>query len=172
MIIELPLPSSSETHILTSVQLHPYLTSISGFWLVKSNWISNSVVMLHNSQGGMSGSYLPTYTSSSHENENAIPQSPTSSSNLSKALRDTIPLNPGSPSLACPVSECSLVFKGETAHGYLWRHLKRPGIHRRVGDEKTAWLNLHKIEHDRLLATRRITPPFHKLVSGVLTNLI
>ena len=130
------------------------------------------MVMLHNSQGGMSGSYLPTYTSSSHENENAIPQSPTSSSNLSKVLRDTIPLNPGSPSLACPVSGCSLVFKGETAHGYLWRHLKRPGIHRRVGDEKTAWLNLHKIEHDRLLATRRITPPFHKLVSGVLTNLI
>ncbi|PUU83361.1 hypothetical protein B9Z19DRAFT_1119431 [Tuber borchii] len=104
----------------------------------------------------MSGSNLPTYTSSSSSsrNENAIPQSPNSSSNLSKALRNTIPLNSGPPALSCPVSGCSMVFKGEIAHEYLWRHLKRPGIHRRAGDEKTAWLNLHKIEHDRLLATR------------------
>ena len=131
------------------------------------------MAMPHDSYEGMSGSYLPIYTfSSSSENENAIPQSPTSSSNLSKALRDTILLSLGKLTLACLVSGCSLVFKGEIALGYLWRHFKRPGIHRCAGGEKTAWLNLHKIEHDRFLATRRIAPPFYKLTSGVLTNLI
>ena len=43
-------------------------------------------------------------------------------------------------------------------HGYLWRHLKRPGAHGRTGEEKATWENLHKIEHDRLLATRGMTP--------------
>ncbi|PUU72545.1 hypothetical protein B9Z19DRAFT_1137296 [Tuber borchii] len=40
------------------------------------------------------------------------------------------------------------------APGYLWRHLKRPGVCGRIGDEKAAWRNLHRIEHDRLLPTR------------------
>jgi len=48
-------------------------------------------------------------------------------------------------------------------HGYLWRHLGRPGVYGLSSDEKVAWENLHKIEHDRLLATRSITPPFRKL---------
>lgn len=43
-------------------------------------------------------------------------------------------------------------------HGYLWRHLGRPGVYGLSIDEKVAWENLHKIEHDRLLATRSINP--------------
>ncbi|PUU83371.1 hypothetical protein B9Z19DRAFT_1119451 [Tuber borchii] len=114
--------------------------------------------MSQNSHEGISGLYLPTYTPSSSGNE-IVSQTPTPP-NLSKAFHDTTP-DPGAPTLACPVSSCSLVFKGDIAHGYLWRHLKRPGIHGRTGDEKIIWLNLHKTEHDRLLATR-ITPAQRK----------
>ncbi|KAG0640972.1 hypothetical protein HOY80DRAFT_1040512 [Tuber brumale] len=67
----------------------------------------------------------------------------------------------GPPAIVCPVSVCSLVFGGEAPDGYLWRHLRRPGIHGRTGDEKSAWLHLHKIEHDRHLATR-VTPARRK----------
>ncbi|PUU77837.1 hypothetical protein B9Z19DRAFT_1127680 [Tuber borchii] len=31
---------------------------------------------------------------------------------------------------------------------------KAPWVHEHTGDEKAAWVNLHKIEHDRPLATR------------------
>lgn len=103
----------------------------------------------------MSGNYLPT-SSSSSGNANAIPQKPTSSSNLSKALHDTTTPNLEPPTLTCPVLGCSLVFKGNMPYGYLWRHLKRPGVHQRTEEEKAAWENLYKIEHEPLLATRRI----------------
>ena len=112
--------------------------------------------MPHNSYAGMAGSCSATFTSSSSEKGEDVRQGPTSFPNISQALYYTTP-NPQSPTLACPVSGCSLVFKGEIAHGYLWRHLKRPGVSGRTGSEKTAWLNLHKTEHDRLLATRSIT---------------
>ena len=110
----------------------------------------------HSYEGGL-GRYLPTYNSSSSSgNENAILQNSTSSPDLSETLRDMTP-DPGSPTLACPVSGCSLVFNGKMPYGYLWRHLKRPGVRGRTGDEKAAWLNLHKIEHEKLLATRGTT---------------
>ncbi|PUU83362.1 hypothetical protein B9Z19DRAFT_1189704, partial [Tuber borchii] len=111
--------------------------------------------MPNNSHEGGSGRFPHAYTSSSSsENENAIPQNSTSSPSLSKEPHGTTTHNPGPPMLTCPVLCCSLVFKGEMPHGYLWRHLKRPGAHGRTGEEKAAWENLHKIEHDRLLATR------------------
>ncbi|PUU72602.1 hypothetical protein B9Z19DRAFT_647528 [Tuber borchii] len=62
-------------------------------------------------------------------------------------------------SAACPVPSCLFVLKGETPHWYFKRHLKYPGLHGRTGDEKEAWLNLHKIEHERLLATLGSTSP-------------
>ncbi|PUU83359.1 hypothetical protein B9Z19DRAFT_1061050 [Tuber borchii] len=62
--------------------------------------------------------------------------------------------------LACPIPSCPLVLKGETPHRYLRRHLKYPRLHGRTGQEKEAWLNLHEIEHERLLATLGLTP-FH-----------
>ncbi|CUS14192.1 unnamed protein product [Tuber aestivum] len=103
----------------------------------------------------MFGYYVLTHTFSSSPNEKTIPRSHScSTSGLSKALKDPTTGNPEPPEIACPVSVCPLVFKGEMGDGYLWRHLKRPGIHGRTGDEKAAWLNLHKIEHDRLVATR------------------
>ena len=115
------------------------------------------MVLPNGSYEGVPGGYLPTYTSSS-DNENTTPQNPTSSPNCSKSLHESTPPNPGPPTVSCPVSGCSLVFKGELPHGYLWRHLKRPGVHGLTDDEKDAWESLHKIEHDRLLATRSIAP--------------
>ena len=47
---------------------------------------------------------------------------------------------------------------------YLKRHLKHPGLHGRTGDEKEVWLNLHKMEHERLLAALGSTPS-HKTSS-------
>lgn len=115
--------------------------------------------MPNNSYEGTPGRYLSRYTSSSSsEDENGIPRNPTSSRNGSRTLHDTSPSSPGTPALACPVLVCSLVFKGEMPHGYLWRHLKRPGVHGRIGEEKATWENLHKIEYDRLLVTRGMTP--------------
>ncbi|PUU83366.1 hypothetical protein B9Z19DRAFT_1144587 [Tuber borchii] len=117
--------------------------------------------MPRNSHEGMSGRCLPTYDSPSPDgNANAIPQNPTPSLNLSQPLHETTP-NLGLPTLECPVFGCSLVFSGKMPYGYLWRHLKHPGIRGRTGDEKNAWLDLHRIEHDRLLATR-ITPAQRK----------
>ncbi|PUU83368.1 hypothetical protein B9Z19DRAFT_1061059 [Tuber borchii] len=115
--------------------------------------------MPQNSYAGMSRSCSATYVFCS-ENGKVIHQNLTSSPNFSQPLHYTT-LNLRQPTLACPVSGCSLVFKGEIAHGYLWRHLKRPGLSGRTGTEKIDWLNLHKVEHDRLLATR-ITPAQRK----------
>ncbi|KAG0129178.1 hypothetical protein HOY82DRAFT_611035 [Tuber indicum] len=115
--------------------------------------------MSHHSHGGMSGIYVPTATTpfpfpSSSGNKTTIPRNLTSLSNPSKPLPDSAPANSGPPALACPVPSCPLVFKGQMSQGYLWRHLKRPGICRRTGDEKAAWLHLHKTEYDQLIATR------------------
>ncbi|PUU83370.1 hypothetical protein B9Z19DRAFT_1061060 [Tuber borchii] len=109
------------------------------------------------SQEDIRSSCLPAYTSCPSEDGKAIPQNPTSFPTLLKALHNTARPNPGPRTLACPVSGCPLVFKGQMPHGYLWRHLKRPGVRGRTDDEKATWENLHKIQHDRLLATR-VTP--------------
>ncbi|KAG0129186.1 hypothetical protein HOY82DRAFT_540917 [Tuber indicum] len=119
--------------------------------------------MSFNSHEGTSGRYVvsTTITPSSSSNENTIFQNPTSSSSLSEVQSNSTPANAWPPTLTCPVPSCPLVFKGEMPHGYLWRHLKRPGIHGRTGGEKDTWLQLHRIEHDRLLAAG-ITPAQRK----------
>jgi len=137
------------------------------------NGTSNHTVMLHEAlEGLLSERLLPIDTSSSSKNEDAIPESPTFPSNLSRAQHSTTTPNPIPPTLACPVSGCPLVFEGKMPYGYLWRHLKRPGIYGRTGDEKVAWLDLQKYEYDRLLATRGRTPPFRKPTSGGLIKAI
>ncbi|KAG0641788.1 hypothetical protein HOY80DRAFT_1110772 [Tuber brumale] len=121
------------------------------------------MIMSHNAHGGMSRHYMPTttpFSPSLSEGGGAIPRNPNVSA-LSEALPDSGPAQSGPPVLTCPVPICSLVFKGEMSHGYLWRHLRRPGIYRRTGDEKASWLLLHKIEHDLLVATG-ITPEQRK----------
>ncbi|KAG0135492.1 hypothetical protein HOY82DRAFT_536668 [Tuber indicum] len=120
--------------------------------------------MFHDSHEGMSGRYVLTYSSSSSSsssNEKDVPQNPSSFSGPSKAAIDSASTNRRPSAIVCPVSVCSLVFEGESPDGYLWRHLRRPGIHGRTGDEKAIWLQLHKIEHGRLLATR-VTPAQRK----------
>lgn len=72
-------------------------------------------------------------------------------------------IDPFPPPLSCPVSNCSSVFAGRTPQRYLSRHLKYPGIWGRTGEDKVAWLNLHKIEHHRLIGTRGISPLFYRL---------
>lgn len=122
----------------------------------------------------MFGSHMPDTDSpvSSLESQNVTLQIPNPSFILSGVSPDSTNANPRPATFSCPVSGCSSVFKGKMAHGYLWRHLGRPGVHGLTGDEKATWQNLHGIEHDRLLATRSITPPFHKLTPGLLTNSI
>ncbi|KAG0641797.1 hypothetical protein HOY80DRAFT_1134987 [Tuber brumale] len=109
-----------------------------------------------------------TTTTATTSNKKTISQNSTSPSGLSKALPDSTPANAGPPALACPFPSCTLDFNGETSHGYLWRHLKRPGIYRRTGEEKSDWLRLHKIDHNRFIATGSITPspPTHKTPQG------
>ncbi|KAG0641789.1 hypothetical protein HOY80DRAFT_1038320 [Tuber brumale] len=117
-----------------------------------------------NSHESVSSCYMPTTIttpSSSSDNGKTVPNDTNSSSNVSKTLPDFAPANPAPPVLTCPVPSCALAFKGEMSHGYLWRHLKRPGIYRRTGDEKAAWMKLHKIEHDQLVAAG-ITPAHRK----------
>ena len=129
--------------------------------------------MSHGSHDGMSRGYMPIDTgnsANSSENEKIIRQIPNPSSILLEALPDSAHVNPRSDTLSCPVLGCSLVFKGKMSHGYLWRHLGRPGVRGLTGDEKAVWQNLHRVEHDRLLATRSIILPFYNLASGVLTN--
>ncbi|PWW74260.1 hypothetical protein C7212DRAFT_365277 [Tuber magnatum] len=128
---------------------------------------------LSNSYEGISGCHVPTTTESFSTSENGKTSNlmltastgngrsprPSPSPDLLNALPDPAPTNPGPPALTCPVPGCPLVLKGRMRRGYLWRHLKRPGTHKRTGDEKAAWLHLHKIEHDRLVAAGSITPP-------------
>src|SRR5437588_12464918 len=112
--------------------------------------------MSHNSHEGVSRRSIPTAaiatTTSSSPDEKTIPKNPNFSYNLSNVPPDSTPAYAEPPALTCPVPSCSLVFKGKSPHGYLLRHLRHPGIHRRTGDEKDSWLQLHKIEHDQLVA--------------------
>ena len=117
--------------------------------------------MSHSYHEGTSAGYVPTDTdnsTSSPGDQGIIRQIPNPPSILLEALPD-IHLKPRPDTLSCPVPGCPLTFKGKMASGYLWRHLGRPGVRALTSDEKSAWENLHKIEHDRLLATRSITPP-------------
>ncbi|PWW73248.1 hypothetical protein C7212DRAFT_346978 [Tuber magnatum] len=111
----------------------------------------------------MPGRHVPTSTaaSSSPQDERTTPQNPISSFNHSNALPDPTLANTRPLTLTCPVPCCSLAFDKKTPHGYLWRHLRNPGVYRRTGEEKAAWLHLHKIEFDRLAATD-ITPAQRK----------
>ena len=86
-----------------------------------------------------------------------MPQAPVISSGPLEASSPSVP-NTGPSPLACPVPAYSLVLKGEAPQRYLKRHLKHPGFHGRTGDEKEAWLNLHKMEYERLLAALGSTP--------------
>ncbi|PWW73245.1 hypothetical protein C7212DRAFT_346973 [Tuber magnatum] len=122
-----------------------------------TNQISNLMVISNNSYGGGSRRYVTTILPSSPESETARLQKSTPYSVLSRPLLHPNHANPRPPTLTCPVPSCSLVFKGESAYGYLWRHIRRPGIYRRTGGEKDARLRLHKVEHDLLVATG-ITP--------------
>ncbi|KAG0644643.1 hypothetical protein HOY80DRAFT_1110386 [Tuber brumale] len=109
--------------------------------------------MSHNPYESTPGRYVPaTAATTSAGDESPSPQNPTSSPKLSKSLSDPSPAKPKPLALACPVPGCPLVFKGEKPHGYLKRHLKRPGVYMRTGDLRATWISLHKIEHDRLVA--------------------
>ncbi|KAG0638351.1 hypothetical protein HOY80DRAFT_1078746 [Tuber brumale] len=109
-------------------------------------------VMPHSPHESTPGGYVPTTTATSSGNESTSPQDPTSSPKPSKALSDPSPADPRPLALACPVLGCPLLFRGEKPHGYLKRHLKRPGVYKRAGDQRATWIHLHKIEHDRLVA--------------------
>ncbi|KAG0634724.1 hypothetical protein HOY80DRAFT_1140467, partial [Tuber brumale] len=104
---------------------------------------------------GVFGRRVPTTTTSSFsfKNGKTVRETPNSSPNFPHTLPNpALEQKPGPPALVCPVPNCPSVFKGERSRGYLWRHLKRPRISRRTGGERSAWLHLHKIEHDRLVA--------------------
>ncbi|KAG0135491.1 hypothetical protein HOY82DRAFT_536667 [Tuber indicum] len=142
-------------------------TQIKQVLLIRSNRISDLTIIPQNSAEGMPKRYTPsntdTPTASYAAGRRLHPRSLNPSSNFLGVLADSIPTSPTPSTLSCPVSVCSLVFKGGMPHGYLWRHLNRPGVRGRTGDEKDVWLHLHKIQRDRLLATRSITStPFRK----------
>ncbi|KAG0135489.1 hypothetical protein HOY82DRAFT_536663 [Tuber indicum] len=122
-------------------------------------------IMARNSAKGISEGYTPSNTDTANTsysgNERTTPPSSNTSPTLLGALPDSTPANLTPPALSCPVSVCSLVFKGQMPQGYLWRHLNHPGIYGRTGSEKDTWLHLHKVELDRLLATR-VTPAQRK----------
>ena len=100
----------------------------------------------------MSDRSIPTKTSSSGDRR-IFPRAPSSSSDPLKTPPSSIPANTCPPGLVCPVPSCPLFLKGETHHRYLRRHLNHPGLYGRTGQEKEVWINLHKAEHERLLAT-------------------
>ncbi|KAG0135478.1 hypothetical protein HOY82DRAFT_600275 [Tuber indicum] len=100
---------------------------------------------------GMSERSTPTDTSSS-KNERVARQSPISSLDPANAPHASDPADTSPSRLACPVSSCSAVFKGEMPHRHFWRHLKHPDLCGLIGDEEVAWVNLHKTEHERFLA--------------------
>ncbi|PUU72822.1 hypothetical protein B9Z19DRAFT_1136613 [Tuber borchii] len=101
---------------------------------------------------GMPGGSVPTEKKFPPEGEIiAIPQAPRASFDFLEVLPSAL-ANTSPPPLTCPASGCPLILKGEMPHRYLKRHLKHPGLYGRTGDEKETWLNLHKIEYERLLA--------------------
>ncbi|KAG0639276.1 hypothetical protein HOY80DRAFT_1022630 [Tuber brumale] len=122
--------------------------------------------MSHNPHESTPGSYVPTTaTTTSSGNESTSPQDPASSPKLSQALPDSSPVDAGPLALACPVLGCPLLFRGEKPHGYLKRHLKRPGVYKRTGDQRVTWIHLHNIEHDHLVAAG-ISPAEHEPEAG------
>ncbi|PUU72860.1 hypothetical protein B9Z19DRAFT_1166331 [Tuber borchii] len=89
---------------------------------------SSAPIMSSHSHQGMPGSSISTKSSSSPQGGIiTIPQAPSSLETLPSALTNTSP-----PPLACPVSGCLLVLRGEMPHRYLKRHLKYPGLYGRV----------------------------------------
>ncbi|PWW73247.1 hypothetical protein C7212DRAFT_346977 [Tuber magnatum] len=124
-----------------------------------SNRSSDPMGISGNPFEGMPGCYAPAASSTPPEVRKTTPQNPTFPSYLPIAL--PVPTHTNTPTLPCPVPSCALVFDGKTPYGYLWRHLRRPGTYRRTGEERDAWLHLHKIEHDRLIAAG-ITPAQRK----------
>ncbi|KAG0135476.1 hypothetical protein HOY82DRAFT_600273 [Tuber indicum] len=108
--------------------------------------------MPSNPHEDMSERSTPTDTSSSNNEESAL-QTPISSPNHSNAPPPTSDYADTCASrLACPVSSCQAVFRGEMAHRHFWRHLKNPEISSLEGGEEVIWLNLHKVEHERFLS--------------------
>ncbi|KAG0642344.1 hypothetical protein HOY80DRAFT_642908 [Tuber brumale] len=105
--------------------------------------------MSSNFNEGRSESSTLTHTSS--KNERASSQTPISFLNLANTPPKSDSANPCRSRLACPVSSCSSVFGGEMPHRDFWRHLKHPDLCGLTGDEGAAWLNLHQMEHERLL---------------------
>ncbi|PUU72821.1 hypothetical protein B9Z19DRAFT_1136612 [Tuber borchii] len=114
-----------------------------------------------NPHEGTPGGSVPTEISSSSSSPSGkrviILQAPSSSSDSLEARFSAL-ANTGRSPLACPVSGCLLILKGEMPHRYLERHLKHLGLHGRTGDEKETWLNLHKMEYERLLAALGSSP--------------
>ncbi|KAG0135479.1 hypothetical protein HOY82DRAFT_600276 [Tuber indicum] len=106
--------------------------------------------MPSDSYEGMSDSSRPADTSSG--GEWADPQTPVFSLNPSRAKPTVEPADTGQSQLACPVSGCSFVSRGEMPHRQFWRHLKQPELYGLNGDEEVAWLNHHETEYKRLLA--------------------
>ncbi|KAG0640970.1 hypothetical protein HOY80DRAFT_999745 [Tuber brumale] len=97
-----------------------------------------------------------------YDNNEAIPQSLTPSPGSLQVPPDLVTADPNPPSLKYPVSSCSLVLTGGISQRYLRTHLKNPKICGRRGEERVAWINLHKTEHDRLIETG-VTPTKPKL---------
>ena len=123
---------------------------------------SSAPIMSDRPHEGMPEGSVPTENfsspSSSEGKRVIIPQAPSCSFDSLEALPSAL-ADSSLPPLACPVSGCLLAFKGEMPHRYLKRHLKHPGLYGRTGHEKEVWLNLHKMEHERLLAALGSTPP-------------
>ena len=99
---------------------------------------------------------VPTAASSLSQGKRIIPQAPITSFGV--PCESSTLANTGPSPLACPVPSCLLVLKGQAPHRYLKRHLKCPGLHGRTGNEKEAWLKLHNMEYERLLAALGSTP--------------
>jgi len=110
----------------------------------------------------MSQGFIPNSISSS--NGKNFPQAPIPSSDLLKV--------PPEPRLACPVSSCNFVHEGKRAKRNLMSHLNRPKISRRTGQEKAAWLNLHRIALNRILAATGFNPLHIHNPIGMLANRV
>ena len=90
---------------------------------------------------------------SPEEGKRIISRAPVSSPGPFKAQLPSTSADTCSQGLASPAPICPLVLKGETSHRCLKKHLKLPGLDGPKDLEKEVWLNLHKVEHERLLTT-------------------
>ncbi|KAG0642343.1 hypothetical protein HOY80DRAFT_1036921 [Tuber brumale] len=104
--------------------------------------------MSSNLHEGRSESSTTTGTS---KNERSSSQTPISFLSPANAPPESGSADPCRSRLACTASSCSFVFRGEMPHRDFRRHLKHPDLCGLTGDEGAAWLNLHQIEHERLL---------------------